>query len=395
MGNHFASAATLETHIGTRKTLLGLFGKYHADMLEEDRQKLVDYYYANGFFEAKVTPVTRSLETPGEIELMFVVSEGTQYRVRNVIIEGNRRIKTEALREGPRAALGQAVHAGGARCRQEPDVTSSMARSAASTPRSSASRGLPTSSGSSTWCTRSTSESRFRSGELDIVGNDRTKDKVIRREAVMAGLLPGEVLDKNRIEIFRRRLMGLGYFMNDPQQGKQIKIDIVRQRPSDQPYSDLMTPYLAGLNRGADAGPGLGERPASGTGCRPRRRAREPRLSPMLAGVESVRRESIRSIRRPTCRQSTYPRPPPLFLAVLDRVPAALPPPVGAAENSGLRPEHPRHEHDRRQPRPQRRVPEPVVRRHRDVDRRDHNRSLHDRRRGQQLSGLDRQRADL
>ena len=30
---------------------------------------------------------------------------------------------------------------------------------------------------------------------------------MIRREAVKAGLLPGEVLDKNRIEIFKRRLM--------------------------------------------------------------------------------------------------------------------------------------------------------------------------------------------
>ena len=37
-------------------------------------------------------------------------------------------------------------------------------------------------------------------GELRIRGNERTKDKVIRREAAMAGLLPGEVLDKNRIE---------------------------------------------------------------------------------------------------------------------------------------------------------------------------------------------------
>ena len=100
-------------------------------------------------------------------------------------------------------------------------------------------------------------------GELEIVGNERTRDKVIRREAVMAGLLPGEVLDKNRIEIFRRRLMGLGYFMNDPQQGKQIKIEIVKRRPSDQPYGDLMTAASAGSDAGADARPGLGRRPAA------------------------------------------------------------------------------------------------------------------------------------
>ena len=84
----------------------------------------------------------------------------------------------------------------------------------------------------------------FTLGEIMIVGNDRTKDKVIRREAVMAGLLPGEVLDKNRIELFRRRLQRLQYFQVNPQQGKGIKIDIVNQRPSDRPYGDLMAPTL-------------------------------------------------------------------------------------------------------------------------------------------------------
>ena len=67
----------------------------------------------------------------------------------------------------------------------------------------------------------------------------------------MAGLLPGEVLDKNRIELFRRRLQRLGYFQNDPQKDTRIKIDIVNQRPSDRPYGDLMAPYLAGRDPGA------------------------------------------------------------------------------------------------------------------------------------------------
>ena len=39
---------------------------------------------------------------------------------------------------------------------------------------------------------------------------------MIRREAVQAGLLPGEILDKNRIAIFQKRLASLGYFQNDP-----------------------------------------------------------------------------------------------------------------------------------------------------------------------------------
>ncbi len=98
-GNQFASAATLRTHIGNRTTILGLLGKYHVERLEDDRQKLVDYYHANGFFEAKVAPVIRSQDTPGEIVVTFVIFEGIQYKIRNVIIEGNRRIKTESLRK--------------------------------------------------------------------------------------------------------------------------------------------------------------------------------------------------------------------------------------------------------------------------------------------------------
>ena len=96
--------------------------------------------------------------------------------------------------------------------------------------------------------------------ELKIHGNGRTKDKVIRREAAVAGLLPGEVLDKNRIEIFRRRLMGLGYFMNDPNQGKQIKIEIVDRRPKDKPYGDLMMPLMGEVSQARLQDPGSGAR---------------------------------------------------------------------------------------------------------------------------------------
>jgi outer membrane protein insertion porin family len=256
-GNTFASGATLKTHIGTRTSILGLFGKYHAELLEDDRQKLVDYYYANGFFEAKVSPVTRSQEKPGEIEVTFVISEGTQYKVRNVIIEGNRRIKTEALRKDLELLSGRpfmlAVRDADknrmliqygekgyidAQIKCEPRFTDQL--------------------GVVDLVYLVEEREPFSLGELQIIGNDRTKDKVIRREAVMAGLLPGEVLDKNRIELFRRRLLGLGYFMNDPTQNKQIKIDIVRQRPSDQPYGDMMMPYLQDVTRARMQDPGSG-----------------------------------------------------------------------------------------------------------------------------------------
>ena len=339
-----------------------------------------------------MTPVTRSQDKPGEIDLTFVISEGTQYKVRNVIIEGNRRIKTEALRKDLELLSGKpfmlAVRdADKSRMLIQYGEIGCIDAQIKCEPRFTDQLGVVD-------LVYSIEEREpFSLGELEIVGNDRTKDKVIRREAVMAGLLPGEVLDKNRIEIFRRRLMGLGYFMNDPQQGKQIKIDIVRQRPSDQPYGDLMTPVLAGC----DAGRGCKTLARASTWFPHRRQAPGgapgTTVEPNVPGVSPFGVAS-RSSRRPTCRRSRCPSAPPMSPPVPVR---ALPNPASRRlrRAAGHGPEHPRHEHDRRQPRPQRPVPQPVVRRHRDVDRRGPDRSIHDRRRGQQLSGLDRQLADL
>ncbi len=256
-GNLFATPSTLKTHINTRQSILGLFGRYDAEMLESDRQKLVDYYFANGFFEAKVSPVTRQKDNPGEIELTFVISEGTQYRVRNVIIEGNRRIKTEALHKDLELLSGRPfmmvmreadknrmliqyyeIGCIDAQIKCEPRFTDKL--------------------GVVDLVYSIEEREPFTLGEIRIVGNDRTKDKVIRREAVMAGLLPGEVLDKNRIELFKRRLARLQYFQNNPQKGPGIKVDIVNQRPSDQPYGELMTPLLQDVTQARMQDPGSG-----------------------------------------------------------------------------------------------------------------------------------------
>ena len=337
VGNQFASSATLRSHIGTRKPILGLFGKYHNEMLEEDRQKLIDYYFANGFFEARVTPVTRSQDKPGQIDLTFVISEGTQYKVRNVIIEGNRRIKTEALRKDLELLSGKPfmlamrdadknrmyIQYGEIGCidaqiKCEPRFTDQL--------------------GVVDLVYSIEEREPFSLGQLDIVGNDRTKDKVIRREAVMAGLLPGEVLDKNRIELFRRRLMGLGYFMNDPQKGKQIKIEIVKQRPSDQPYGDLMTPYLQDVTRARmqDPGSGIDLVPAP---ARPPGGAAGTTAEPDLPGLTPFDNNPF----NPPANVPPVEVPSPSPMIPRGPLPGAnpIPPPVGSGEMPGTDPSIP------------------------------------------------------
>jgi outer membrane protein insertion porin family len=247
-GNVFASDAQLRTHISTRRPILGLFGRYHRDMLDEDRQKLIDYYYSQGFFLVKVTPVTRPGDTPGRVDLTFVVSEGTRYTVRNVIIEGNSKIKTDVLMKDLELHSGKpfmmAVRdADRNRMLIKYNELGCIKTNIMVEPRFTNQDGVVD------LVYKIEEGEPFLLGELRIVGNARTRDQVLRREANQAGLLPGEVLDKNRIEIFRRRLASLGYFQNNPQQGKQIDIKIMDERPKDQPYGDLMMPLLGDSSR--------------------------------------------------------------------------------------------------------------------------------------------------
>jgi RNA polymerase sigma factor (sigma-70 family) len=81
-GNHFASAAQLRTEIGARKPIPEIVGKFHSEMLDEDRQKLIDYYHSQGFFEVKITPLTQPGADQGQVDLTFVIREGRRYPVR-------------------------------------------------------------------------------------------------------------------------------------------------------------------------------------------------------------------------------------------------------------------------------------------------------------------------
>ena len=247
VGNQAISSATLHTHIVTRPSLFfGLFGKYQDGILDEDKQKLLEYYQGLGYFEAQVTPVTRSGDKPGEKRVTYVIHEGPRYSVRKVILEGNEKLKTPALmadlelhsnkpyligmREADKNRILLKYHEIGcidADVGVEPRFTNQL--------------------GVVDLLYKIYEGEPYLMGRLDIKGNDRTREKVIRREAVQAGLLPGEVLDRTRIDIFKQRLASLGYFTNDPEKKeKQIRVDIVpnSKRPHDQPYGDQVLPQL-------------------------------------------------------------------------------------------------------------------------------------------------------
>lgn len=240
-GNTVVSDAKLATKLTTRKPILGLGGHYTREDLEEDARKLREYYQSMGYFESKVSVATRAGVAVGDIEVEFTVWEGVQYQVRDIRFDGNKLVPTDRLKQG------LVMHSG--------QPFSDELREA--------DRKTLESKYGELGCIdayieveRRYADPEKKPGVIDLVyhihegepyllghliirGNARTRDRVLRREAEMAGLVPGESLNAKHIELYKKRLTQLRYFVADPQMGKPIEVQLVNRRPANQPYGEV------------------------------------------------------------------------------------------------------------------------------------------------------------
>lgn len=241
-GNGFVSDATLKTKIGTKAVMLGVLrGKYHRDDIEDDARKLREYYQGLGFFEVKVTPVTRATEGVGDMHLEFVIWEGVQYKVRDIKFEGNKLVPTDSLREGLVMHSGQPFsdelrEADRKKLEGKYGVIGCIDAQIEAERRYADPVNQP---GVIDLIYHVQEGEPYLLGHMFIRGNQRTRDSVLRREAEMAGLVPGEPLNLTRVENYKKRLGNLRYFVVDPSMGKPIDIQLVNRRPHTQPYGEV------------------------------------------------------------------------------------------------------------------------------------------------------------
>jgi outer membrane protein insertion porin family len=283
VGNTFVSANVLRTKITSRPPILGVGGLYHRDEIETDAQKLREYYNSQGFFQAVVRPVVRRDGDFGEHRVEFIISEGTQFKVRNIKFEGQKRLTEAQLREGLVMHSGQPF----TDALRDADIKNLQARYGAlgcidakvaietKYPDPEKSPGVVD------LVYRVDEGVPYLLGRLIIRGNAHTMDAVIRREANMAGLVPGEPIDMQRIEKFKARVGNLRYFATGQggpgAEGKTIEVFPTNRRPGNDPFGetnevDLETligsrlGVAPGTGAGADAGlgPVAGGRPGAG-----------------------------------------------------------------------------------------------------------------------------------
>jgi len=194
-----------------KKNLLSFINKsgiFKQSDFDEDLKKLRDFYYRNGYIDFAVRDVSYEYPEEDIIDINVEVFEGIQYSIGQISLKGN----TLFTREQIVAGLGMTEASIFSPQGLEADVKSI--------------EDLYGRDGYIDANVRPVRQPNIESGKMDLLyeieegpqsfvekiiiqGNNRTKDKVLRRELAVT---PGDVYDSVRVEASKKRLENLGYF---------------------------------------------------------------------------------------------------------------------------------------------------------------------------------------
>jgi outer membrane protein insertion porin family len=178
------------------------------DQYDEDLEKVREFYRSNGYIDMEIKQTSVERVAPKWMVLHIDLFEGNQYKVGDVKIDGTRLFPVADVRRRLRMTSGQTFTPEG------------LAKDTKSLEDFYGSRGYLDTS------VRSTRLANVDTGRLDLTytiregdltyiekieirGNTKTKDKVIRRELAVA---PGDIYNTVRVEASKERLKNLGYF---------------------------------------------------------------------------------------------------------------------------------------------------------------------------------------
>jgi outer membrane protein insertion porin family len=177
------------------------------DQLETDVSAVRELYQSRGYVDVQVGAPRVDRRSDGRVDVTFSLSEGPQYHVGRVSYSGAQVLTQEELTKGAKVRTGEIYSPQSVRA----DVKSIQDQYG--------SRGyIDFNAGAQTKpAGQATMDVAFTIDEgvqsylehINISGNTRTKDKVIRREVALA---PGDVYNTVRVDASKARLNNLNYF---------------------------------------------------------------------------------------------------------------------------------------------------------------------------------------
>jgi len=218
-------------------------GVLNSDDFEHDKDSLVDYYRDHGYLDFEIKDIKLDHPTPNTLMIRFAVYEGRQYKVGSVKFTGNKLFPPAAIRAGIAADnafehskdkmgpnglpmdTGDVFTPDGFTKDTEKleDFYGSMGYIEVAKGQALHSLRVPNvEAGTMDLDFQIDEGQKSRVEKIEIRGNLKTKDKVIRRELAIS---PGETFNMVRVKISKLRLEGLHYF---------DKVDLQPQ-PTDPP----------------------------------------------------------------------------------------------------------------------------------------------------------------
>ncbi|WP_206419841.1 outer membrane protein assembly factor BamA [Minwuia thermotolerans] len=244
LGNEEFSDSELRSEISTQESAWYSFFSttdiYDPDLIALDRERLRQFYLNNGYVDFRVLSAVAEL-TPDRKDffITFTVEEGEQYTISSVEIDASvKDVDPETLRASIADEPGDIYSA--ERIEQAiQDIKFELGRRGFAfvevRPRTQRNREERTID-----LTYQVREGpRVYVERIDIEGNTRTLDSVIRRELQ---LIEGDAFDTAKLERSRRRLRAIDYFSNiqiQPEQGTRPDRAVIKVEVEEQPTGEL------------------------------------------------------------------------------------------------------------------------------------------------------------
>jgi outer membrane protein insertion porin family len=210
-GNTHISTWRLRKEMKTKRQTIVAFldksGRLDEAQLQQDTDSIRELYQDHGFVDVEIKDVRRERNAKGKLTITIVIAEGPQYHVRNLTISGEKVAKEQSIRLLLKMKAGSVYSP-----KQLHDDAKAVADAYGSggyvdlivTPES-----IPAGPALVDVHYKIEEGDRSYLNRVNIEGNTRTKDKVIRREVLIA---PGDVFNTVRADTTKKRLENLGYF---------------------------------------------------------------------------------------------------------------------------------------------------------------------------------------
>ncbi|MBK1827734.1 outer membrane protein assembly factor BamA [Haloferula rosea] len=210
-GNNTFDQRTLRRQMSVKeKSLFSFFtkaGRFEVEQLDEDLESVLDYYRSKGYLRVSSPGVRREPVGDGRVDLVIPISEGEKYTVKGVgfgkmsvfteeelypamTLNGGDAYNSKKMRADMTTIRSYYGSRGYADATVTPDIRDAGPNQV-------------------NVIYRITEGSRFRVGSVNIQGNTKTQDRVIRREVP---LNPDDYFNSVELDTTKARLEGLQYF---------------------------------------------------------------------------------------------------------------------------------------------------------------------------------------